>query len=220
MGWFGANSSKGDTNQNAPEKELPAIRVRQSDLEKANKLLLNFLTAVGTTDQAIRSATVEIAKAGGAEVNPLSKEGFEYYTETGETVSQRPWRWLLVMGGHGFSQGNDELLARIGLFTYTWMTQIKPVCLMADFVDMRLDPPEDDTLVAIYLLSIEALSRMNPQAIIIDHPTATITVQMLLHLSAEQILQFEGMLDADTALLANKLVNEMHELIDKNDTIL
>jgi hypothetical protein len=55
-------------------------------------------------------------------------------------------------------------------------------------MDMRLDNTPADVRADVYALALRILPNMNQDVIIADHPTGTMTVEVILHMSAQPVL--------------------------------
>ncbi|MYT73797.1 MULTISPECIES: hypothetical protein [unclassified Streptomyces] len=172
-------------NRKKPEPvvEPRPVSVGEKDLQAAAALLPRFLAAVD--DRGVRQGALAIAQAAGA---PTMQEAVLAQMRTGDSGIDRPWRWLRAVGRQAHRQGDDDLVVHVVLFSLYWMLNIQPTAGLADHQDMRMDDPPADILADLYALALEALPGHDPDRIVIDHPTGTVTVDSVLVGCAAQAL--------------------------------
>jgi hypothetical protein len=198
MALFG---KKKPTNTGAIELSVPPVVLERGDVEKANQLIEQFQQAVGN-DAAIRAAGLAIAMAGGA---PSSiSEAMKNKERTGSQGLDRPWLWLAEVDKEAHREGNDSLVARISLFILFWMLTIEPNLGLGDRMDMWLDPPPSEALVTLYSTALRVLPALDPDEVIADSPTGSVTVQTVLLGCAQESLKHESELEPEVAALAHQ----------------
>jgi hypothetical protein len=186
----------------AVQRVLAPVVVEDGDLQRADQLLEQFEQAVGD-DAATRYAAQAIAQAGGV---PSFEQALHIQMETGQTGMDRPWRWLAAVDREAERRGDCGLVARISLFVTFWIMQIDPHLQLGDRLDMQLEKPPRSVLAEVYTIGLRVLPRLDPNAVVVDHPTGTMRVQQLLVGCAQQALGVEELLDSDSVAAARRVL--------------
>ncbi|WP_406277934.1 hypothetical protein OHT93_36040 [Streptomyces sp. NBC_00191] len=174
-----------------PPQAVPRpLTVDDEDLANAAHLLPRFLVAMD--DRGVRMGALAIAEAAGA----LSlQEATLAQMRTGDSGVDRPWKWLTAVGREAHRQGNGELVAQVALFTLLWVMNVQPKAGFADHMDMKMDDPSSEVLADIYSLALEALPRLDPDIVMVNHPEGVMTAETTLVACAQQALSLGQLLE-------------------------
>jgi hypothetical protein len=156
------------------------IVVQPADLPRFSARLEAVLSAMGSSDAAIRGAIQVLAESVSG-FDPFGNEAQRVMSQAGQGIKEeinRPWRWFAKACEVANEQGDYELPPRVFMLT-AWFKNMQPKLTMADFADMRLDRVPEDAHQAISRTAAEALAHLSDDHTVAQTAAEVVTVGQL-----------------------------------------
>jgi hypothetical protein len=176
------------------------VLVKGGDIAAVAELMQQFNRSVGD-GAAERRFGIAFNRAGGyvSSIDAVNASGIK-------DALTRPWLWLAAVSRAALAQDNSLLVAQIAVMTAIWTDQIAPNLGGVDMFDGVLMKPSPSARAQIHSLTLEAIPAMPADSVIFENPTGVISADIVMKMSASEILKLQDIAEPVTVAKARQLL--------------
>jgi hypothetical protein len=191
--------TKRPTVESRPATGLGApVLVKEGDIATVAELMQQFNRSVGD-GAAERSFGIAFNRAGGyvSSIDAVNASGIK-------DALMRSWLWLAAVSRAALAQDNSLLVAQIAVMTAIWSEQIAPNLGAVDMFDGVLMNPSPSARAQIHSLALEGIPALPADSLIFENPTGVISADIVMELSAGEILKLQDLAEPATVAKARQ----------------
>ncbi len=189
MGLFSRRKEKDPSSE--PPAPLHAPVVPPDNLDAVDRLLTDFAAAFERRSAQTNSdALLAIAEASGY-------KGDEWATRTkallrDHDLFKRPWTWLADAAEAAAEAGEPTIAARVALAFKAFSETLAPLMNINDsFATGVSGPIPESDRVRTHSAVVTSLALADPQAVVFDGGEETVTAEVMLAYSADELLKLD-----------------------------